>query len=50
MDTEKTCGTTTEENPADKTVIIDFSTSFLTRLAQVGMDEEDEEPVDNTQD
>ena len=43
MDTEKTCGTITEENPAEKTTIVDFSTSFLTRLAQLAADEDDEE-------
>jgi hypothetical protein len=50
MNTEKMCGNMTEEDPVDKTTSRDFSTSFLTRLSQVGNDEDDEEPVDNTQD
>lgn len=49
MDIEKTCGNRPEENTADKKTA-DFNTSFLTLLAQLGNDEEDEEPVDNTQD
>jgi hypothetical protein len=50
MDTEKTCGTDAESNTTTNDLDINFSSNFLTRLTQLQDDDEDEEPVDNTQD
>ena len=48
METEKKCEA--ESNIANKATSVDFSTSFLARLSQLHVDDDDEEPVDNTQD
>ena len=48
METEKKCEA--DSNITSEAPSIDFSTSFLARLSQLQMDDDDEEPVDNTQD
>jgi hypothetical protein len=47
MDIEKKCEP--ESTITNEAANISFSSSFLTRLAQL-QDDDDEEPVDNTQD
>ena len=50
METEKKCGIDTESSATSESDSLEFSTSFLTRLSQLQIDDDDEEAVDNTQD
>lgn len=50
METERTCGTDSDSHLTEEKSDSDRSASFLKRLTQLQDDEDDEEPVDNTQD